>query len=379
MGVSVREKVKGSGVWWLFIRHNGIRRSKQIGPKREAQRLAKQVIEKLALGELRISSTKVKTFKHYAEIWLNGTVTEELKPSTQDDYRHILNKHVCRAGFFNKPVDQIKKTEIKNFLMKKRRLGLSISTVTHIKNVCGGIFNEAIEDEVISTNPSHGIKLGTKAERSTRTPKIEPLSVDEVNVLIAAYRQHKPEYQPLIQLLVSTGMRIGEASALQWQDVDFNDRSILVRRNYVRNRLEDSTKSGKDRRVDMPPQLVDTLRSLKSRKAAASLKAGQGSIEKSWLFCSIRDPKKPLNYQTWRRDVFYPVLETAGVRKVRVHDLRHTFASMMIESGCNLVYLRDQLGHSSITVTADVYGHLLKGDNEKPVDALDKTLRFLAP
>lgn len=129
----------------------------------------------------------------------------------------------------------------------------------------------------------------------------------------------------------------------------------------------------------MPVQLVNTLRSLKAKRAAASLKSGQGSIEKTWLFSAIKDRQRPLNYQTWRRDVFYPMLEKAGVRRIRIHDLRHTFASMMIESGCNLVYLRDQLGHSSITVTADVYGHLLKGNNEKPVDALDTTLHFLAP
>lgn len=77
--------------------------------------------------------------------------------------------------------------------------------------------------------------------------------------------------------------------------------------------------------------------------------------------------------------MFYPMLDFAGVRRVRIHDLRHTFASLMINAGCNLVYLRDQLGHSSIKVTCDVYGHLLKGNKEKPVDALEETLHFSAP
>ena len=69
----------------------------------------------------------------------------------------------------------------------------------------------------------------------------------------------------------------------------------------------------------------------------------------------------------------------AGLRRVRIHDLRHTYASIMISTGCNLVYLRDQLGHSRIKVTADTYGHLLKGDAEKPVDALDNLLDSNAP
>ena len=73
------------------------------------------------------------------------------------------------------------------------------------------------------------------------------------------------------------------------------------------------------------------------------------------------------------------MLKIAELRKIRVHDLRHTYASIMISTGVNLVYIRDQLGHSSIKVTADVYGHLLKGNAEKPVDVLDTMLHPSAP
>jgi len=77
--------------------------------------------------------------------------------------------------------------------------------------------------------------------------------------------------------------------------------------------------------------------------------------------------------------IFYPLLDKVGLREIRIHDLRHTYASIMISTGVNLVYIRDQSGHSSSKITADVYGHLLRGNAEKPVDILDSMLHPTAP
>ncbi len=302
-----------------------------------------------------------------------------MKASTQDDYIFIIGKHLKPAPFYNKPVDEITKGQIKRFLRAKLTGGLALSTVTHIKNALGGVLNEAVDDEVIQVNPSHGIKLGTK-DGDSRKPKIEPLEIEEVNRLLSACQETKPHHKPLLMVLITAGLPIGEASALQWRDYFFlDDRTILVQRNYVRYRVEDSTKNGKSRRVDMTGQLAACLRQLKQERAKEALSKGQGSISEDWLFKAIKDPSLPVNYRTWRRDVFFPLLEAAKVRRIRVHDIRHTYASIMISTGCNLVYLRDQLGHSSIKVTADVYGHLLRGNKEKPVDALDGLLHSLAP
>jgi integrase len=119
---------------------------------------------------------------------------------------------------------------------------------------------------------------------------------------------------------------------------------------------------------------------LKKERAVVALQSGAGSIEKDWVFPSIVETSdKSLNYDRWRRDVFYPLLEEAELRKIRIHDLRHTYASIMISTGVNLVYIRDQLGHSSIKTTADIHGHLLRGNAEKPVDILDTMLHPFAP
>lgn len=383
MGVQVREKPNGSGIWWIFINHHGKRKSKRVGTNKiEVVRLAKIIEGRLAAGDLGMGDlekkTVVKTIEEYAAIWLATTVPATLKPSTQSDYHCIVRKHIAKASFYNYPVDEITKGQVKRFLRAKFARGLAHSTVTHIKNALGGIFNEALDDEVIQANPAHGIKLGSKKE-DTRKPKIEPLEVDEVSMLMTIFQKERPLYYPLVLLLVSSGCRIGEAVALQWWDIDLEKREMLIRRNFVRNRIDDSPKNGKDRRVDMTTELAGCLLSLKKDRVAEALKKGTGSIDTDWLFRGVKDNAQPLNYQTWRRDIFYPILEEAGLRKIRVHDLRHTYASIMISTGCTLIYLRDQLGHSSIKVTADVYGHLLRGNKEKPVDKLSGLLHPSAP
>lgn len=119
----------------------------------------------------------------------------------------------------------------------------------------------------------------------------------------------------------------------------------------------------------MSAHLTETFeRRLVAAKAAA-LKAGKsGPIP--WVFTNLEG--EPLDGDNLRARVFQPALTKAKLRQVRIHDLRHTFASLLIQQGESLAYVRDQLGHSSIQVTVDVYGHLVPGSNRAAVDRLDE-------
>ena len=88
-----------------------------------------------------------------------------------------------------------------------------------------------------------------------------------------------------------------------------------------------------------------------------------------WVF--INQKLNPINGDNWRRRIFKKALETAELRHIRVHTLRHTYASLLLQAGESMVYVRDQLGHSSIKVTVDIYGHLVPGGNKAAVDRLD--------
>jgi len=378
MGVKVKERVKGSGVWWIFVDHKGKRKAKSVGSKSVANEAKREIELKITAGDLGFLDKPVERNKNvveYSEVWLSSTVKTTLKPSTQSDYNGIVNNYIKKAPFAKKPVDEVTRGEIKRFLRSKRKK-LSHSTVTHIKNVIGGIFNEALDDEIITANPAHNIKLGSKKDDS-RKPKALPLEIKEVNALLKKTKELHPKFYPFLLLLVSTGCRTGEAVAIQWRDLDLKNRTISLQRTFVRNEIKDTLKNDKNRVVDMPVKLTECLKELRKKRMEQSLKKGKNNIDNDWLFPSrIATSKKPLNASRWRSDIFYPTLEKAKLRRIRPHDLRHTYASILITERNDLVYVKEQLGHHSITVTVDIYGHLLKGDNStKPVDVLDSLLQ----
>ena len=367
MGVKVREKVKGSGEWWIFIDHNGRRKSKKIGKdKRLAREVAKKIDAKLTMGDMSLSKNeKVPTFGDYAKTWKEVTLLATCKPSTVRGYKMILKSHILPV-FRKMPVNEISRMMIKKFLMEKVNSGLAASTVTHLKNAISGTLNLAVDDEVISANPAH--KLGKIFRVKSLQPVIEPLSREELSLLITTFQERFSKHYPMVLTMARTGMRLGEVLALQWGDIDFNSRFITVQRGISWGRVE-TPKNGKVRRVDMSKQLTETLHGL---KRARKIEPIDRDRDNDWLFTSSAG--NPLDASSWRRRVFYLALEKAGLRKIRIHDLRHTYASLLIQAGESLAYIRDQLGHHSIKVTVDIYGHLAPEGNKEAVDKLDDTI-----
>jgi len=147
------------------------------------------------------------------------------------------------------------------------------------------------------------------------------------------------------------------------------NRYILVRHNYV-NREFTTPKSKKTRRVDVSLQLWSVLLELRDRRMLEAFAAGKtASILDELVFPSpegsVLDPDNLI------KRYFLPIIEHAGLRRFRFHDLRHTFGSMLIQKSASLAYVKEQMGHSSIQVTVDTYGHLIPGANVNWVDQLD--------
>jgi integrase len=162
-------------------------------------------------------------------------------------------------------------------------------------------------------------------------PEIRPLTREEASQLFAAAREHYPREYPLLLCALRTGLRLGELLGLQWGDVDFHGRFLEVRRNRVAGRLT-TPKNGKGRRVDMSAQLTQTLRELRVTRKTEALRHGWGRVP-DWLFCTDGGA---LDGDNLRHRVFYKVLDKAQLRRVRFHDLRHTFASLLTAQGESL-------------------------------------------
>ena len=160
-------------------------------------------------------------------------------------------------------------------------------------------------------------------------------------------------------------MRLGELKALKWEDIDFNKRSIEVRRSCRRGRITD-TKNHKRRRVDMTPLLSNTLKQLETRQKMAALKRGQPVPE--WVFAN---KKGQIFIRVPFENALNQCLKAAKLRRIRIHDLRHTYATTRLLRGHNVGDVSYQLGHSSIKMTYDVYTHWIPGKFKNEVDDLD--------
>jgi integrase len=324
----------------------------------------------LTLGEFSLDEapSSVPILDDYATTWLATYATHNCKESTYERYAGVVRKHLS-PFFGSTPLTDITRDDIKRLIYQKRETaGLTPSSIKQILAPLREMLNHAIEDGLVTSNPVS--RIGRFVQRPQEVEEqIDPLTREELALFLDTMQVWAPEHYPFFLCLARTGMRLGEALALQWGDIDWRGGFIEMRRNYVCGKIT-RPKSGKNRRVDMSQQLSEALRQLLTQRKAEKLE-GKWAELPEWVFCNTKGGIHHSN--NLRRRVFYPCLEKAGLRRVRIHDLRHTFASLLIQQGESLAYVRDQLGHHSIQITVDTYGHLVPGGNRAAVDRLDDT------
>ncbi|HUU40177.1 MAG TPA: site-specific integrase [Desulfatiglandales bacterium] len=198
---------------------------------------------------------------------------------------------------------------------------------------------------------------------------MDPLSQEELRKLLDTVQRDKSlkSWYSLFLLLSRTGLRIGEAVALQWGDIDFNSRFIHVQRGLSRGRIE-LPKNGKTRKVDMSQQLTQALKTHLVESKKKGLALGLGDTPE-YIFTNEKGGL--LDKDNWRRRVFIKALKKTELRGIRIHDLRHTYATLRISKGDNIQDVSNQLGHHSVKLTLDVYTHWIPGKKKAEVDALD--------
>jgi integrase len=419
MGVSVREKIKGSGEFWIFIRHEGDRAAQKVGDREAAQEIKGEILREIRTGRFDIAAMKnaraaerkeekssAPTLKDYFEKHLTKEYLESgVRQSTREAYEGAFNRHILPV-LGDKPVDAITRADIKSFVgsltrkkyervvkqtiqddhgklvltkvkMERSLSKASIRIVTASLCAC---LNHAREDGHIRENPANRL---TKLYRQAKAlhPEIQPLTSEEVPVFLQAAREHTPEYYELFLTLVHTGVRSGECAGIQWGDLDFNSKFAIVRRTVTPSGRIENTKTDRIRRVDLSDELIAALRDLRRRRKAEYLGRGKNEIPE-WVFLSpgriIYDEGKPVGREEGKRvdmhnvksRAFRLVLDKAGLRRIRVHDLRHSYASILISAGVSPAYVQQQLGHASIKMTVDTYTHLIPGAGRQALAAL---------
>ncbi len=363
------EKVKADGTPYTITKYrvgsykNGRRKFKTFTNEKDAKAFSKALGKILLQKEYNLPGADgkiVPTFSDAAEKWFETRETN-CKPSTIENYRYLLDNHVLPA-FGPMRLDEITRGDIEEFVSGKKRAGMAPRSIRLMLAAMRPVFKRAIKDGILTANPASEpaelIKTGGKRE-------VEIYTSPEVRHILAAAEKHLPRFYPLLFTAFRTGMRQGELVALEWAAIDWRGKFLEVRRNCWKGTFG-TTKSGKARKVDMSDQLAAVLTEHRKTLAAAALKAGKPMPE--LVFPSTAGTPRGASHI--RRD-FHAVLKKAGMRRIRFHDARHTYASLLIANRESLAYIKEQMGHSSIQITVDIYGHLVPGSNRQAVNCLD--------
>jgi integrase len=313
--------------------------------------------------------------------WLEVYVKPKVRPASYANYVDIARKHIIPA-LGNIPLQSLRTNTIQEFYNQKHengRLdgkgGLSPRIIHLIHQVLNGALKQAVREQLIHHNPAeYTTRPSLKYQKNT------PFTAEEVARYLEAAKQDRLYAAFLVEL--TTGLRRGELLALTWDCVDMTNGTLTVKRTLARVRLvgegkselrfsEPKTESGK-RTVPLLPQVVQELKRHKARQNEERLFFGQEYRDQNLVFATpMGTPIEPRNFHRKHTEI----LRKAGLRHIRVHDLRHTVATILANEGVDPENLRDLLGHSRTSTTLDLYCHSTMEGKKKAVERL-KTVLF---
>lgn len=364
MGVTIREKTRGSNQWWVFVAHNGRRTSRKVGTRQAAREVAKKIQAKLTLGEAFLQEKKppVPTLSSYYERFKSRYMKTAIKESSYVVYESAFRVQTLpELGALR--LDQIDRERMEDFIAVLTEKDLAKDYIRLILGSLQTLMSNAIEKGIIANNPVRGLsKLYRQAP--VRHAEIEPLSEEESLLFLKTALEWEPEHYPLFLTSFHTGLRSGEAIGLQWQDIDWNGKFLSLRRQVVMAKVTTLKTKSSRRRVDLSDDLLKTLATLKKKRQEEALKRGSNEISE-WVWANEKGQK--IDIGNVKTQHFKRVLRKAGLRDIRYHDLRHTFASQLLCNGANILYVSQQLGHANPQVTMRIYSHWIPNDSQRKV------------
>lgn len=335
---------------------SGRRKSRSVYAKTrgEVQAKLRKVQDEAGRGVL--AEPTALTLGQYLDAWLSDVAKAKTSPATWERYESLARLHV-KPHLGGVRLSAVTPLHVQRLNGEIARAGGSAWTQKMAATLLHNALRHAVRVRLIPANPAADVPRAKPAEKA-----VAFLSGEQVRQLLAAARGRR--LYALFALAVGSGMRQGEMLGLAWDAVDFESGQVTVRRSlvqYYKKRegdrfvLKEPKSRQSKRTIKLPAFAVDALREHRARAAAE----GHGSP-----FVFTTRTGQFIGRSNLTRQVFRPALRAAGLPQIRVHDLRHTHASALLNGGASIKAVSHRLGHSSVELTLRVYAHVLPDADE---------------
>lgn len=341
-----------------YVDIKGKRNRKQFALRKDAEAYDALVISKRNKGFMTEANRTMK-FSEASKDFMEHHSKLYCKPSTNDTYQLYLDTHI-NIYLGNMKVIDIKRKTIQDFIAHlKNSTTLSNNSINKQYTLVNSILQKLVIDEILLQNPAIGVK-----KLAVEKKKMNVLAVVELQKLLDVCQQYNKDFYPMLLTATSTGMRRGELLALKWSNIDLVNKKIRIEENLYKGKfVTPKTKTSK-RNIVITPELAKTLKEWKLK-----------SKNNKYDLVFPNSIGEPMEARNMVRREFDPLLKLAGLDKIRWHDLRHTYASILIAENIPVKFIQTQLGHNSIKTTMDTYGHLLDETCDKAIDRLNEVMR----
>ena len=365
---------RGENTWYIRIflgrDANGKRKyfNKTIhGTKKEAQKYLTAKTREKDLGVF--VEPALMPLNEFLNRWLEEIAVNKLRARTFENYESLLNCHV-RKILGAKRLSDIQAYEVQKLYNDMKKAKYSPKTIRHVHNVLSSAFKQAVRWKMLMQNPCEFSELPRmeKVEMMYFTPK-------ETAKFLEAAKDDK--FFPAFLLAIETGMRPEEYLGLQWKDVNFENKSLSVRRALVVKKgggfifTEPKTKKSR-RSIPISNTLIKTLKAHRRKQLEERLKLGANYQTFDLVFAS--EIGTPLLHGNLLRRHFKPIRDKAKLPKIRLYDLRHTTATLLLSAGENPKVVSERLGHASIVLTLDTYSHVLPSMQKAATNKMEKLM-----
>jgi len=302
-----------------------------------------------------VKSPIIKTFKEAGKHFLKSDYCKNLKPSTLFSYKGYVENQLT-PYFYEIPLTEITEEKVNEFKHTMLNDGLSTSTV-----------NKYIDILIIIVNTySEGDKLPDSVKFNNERNYYQDMRIleaDEVKKILLTAKKYYTDFYPLLLTAISTGMSRGEILGLTWQDILWKDKQIQVKKSLYKGELVKHRTKNSIRNIDISDDLILVLKDWKN---------GCVKGECGFVFPNSEGEAQDPDNMIKRR--FIPTVKKSAVPPIRFIDLRDIYASLLIKQNLPLIYIQEQLGHSSPQVTAERYKFLLEKNQVKNLNVLDGVL-----